>query len=105
MDENDVLFDRLAGGVLEYVKNYYLSKIQSFVTPSYDVDYEVSQEILFEIEKSIKKNIDDIWYHQISNCKNINDLPYYLQSLIIQYLPRFLKQYPQYENHKNLQIK
>ena len=99
MDENNVLFDRLAGGLLIYVENYLLHNSKGKILPSYAVDYEIPQDIISEIEKStLSNNKDDIWYLKVSGCKNINELPMYLQNLIIQYMPKFLEQYPQYEN-------
>ena len=110
MDAIDVLFDRLAGGLMLFVDNYFLSKAsydentRFKIQPSYNVDYEISEEIIKELEKSCEGGIDEIWYHYISSCRNINDLPDYLQKLTILYLPKFFKQYPQYENHFCLQI-
>ena len=91
--DTGVLWDRLAGGLQEYVENYYLYESQSKIKPSYDVDYEI--ECLDELQKHT--SVDDYWLHQISGCKHINDLPTYLQKLVIQYLPRFFKDYPEYK--------
>lgn len=105
MEIIDVLFDRLAGGLMLYVENYYLHKSQNKILPSYKVDYEISKDIISEIEKSTQSNnIDEIWYHKISGCKNINELPDYLKELITQYLPKFFKEYPQYKNSEYLKF-
>ena len=100
-----VIFDRLSGCMIEYVENYLLNKSQSKIIPSYKVDYEISQEILFEIEKSLQGDIDTIWYHKISECVDINDLPTYLQKLVIQCLPLFFERFPQYKGCDSLQLK
>lgn len=95
------LWDRLAGGLQEYVENYCLYKSQSKVEPSYDVDYEI--DCLDELQKHT--TVNDYWVHQISGCKHINDLPTYLQKLVIQYLPRFFEKYPMYKGAECLQKK
>lgn len=41
--------------------------------------------------------VDDYWLHQISGCKHINNLPAYLQNLVLQYLPRFFQTHPEYK--------
>lgn len=87
------LWDRLAGGLQEYVENYCLYKNQSKIKPSYDVDYEI--ECLDELQKHT--SVDDYWVLQIAGCEHINNLPIYLQKLVIQYLPRFFKDYPEYK--------
>lgn len=80
-----VLWDRLAGGIQEYVENYCLYKSESKIKPSYEVDYQI--DCLDELQKHT--TVNDYWVHQISGCKHINDLPTYLQELVLQYLPRF----------------
>ena len=111
MDAVDILFDRLAGTLMLYVDNYFLSKsiyrkdTKFKIQPSYEVDYEIPEEILEELKKSITKDdMDNIWFHLISGCRDINDLPDYIQKLIIMYLPRFIAQYPQYQDHPCLKI-
>ena len=94
------LWDRLAGEILEYVENYCLVKSQSKIKPSYEVDYEIN--CLEELKKH--GDYDNYWPHQISGCKNINDLPTYLQELVLQYLPRFFIRYPEYQNLDCLKI-
>lgn len=97
----DVLWDRLAGGLQEYVENYCLYKSQSKIMPSYDVDYKI--DCLDVLQKHT--TVDDYWVHQISGCDNINDLPVYLQELVLQYLPRFFEKYPIYRDAECLQKK
>lgn len=105
MEKVSVLFDRLAGGLRGYVENYYLHKSQSKILPSYKVDYEISKDIINGIEKSTQsENMDDMWYLKISGCTNIDELPDYLKKLIVQYLPRFFKEYPQYKNSEYLKF-
>ncbi len=94
-----------------YVDNYFLSQASNNenskfkVQPTYKVDYEIPEEIINELKKSYENDdINKIWCHLISGCRNINDLPDYLQKLVIMYLPRFFKQYPQYKDHLSLQI-
>lgn len=101
--KTEILFERLAGSLITYVENYFLSNEKNNtkfkIKPSYAVNYEIPESILTNLKKSVESDdIDNIWYHQISGCKNINELPDYLQKLIAQYLPMFLKQYPQYNN-------
>ena len=68
------------------------------------MDYEIPEEIINELKISYEGGIDEIWYHYISSCRNINDLSDYLKKLTILYLPKFFKQYPQYKKHFCLQI-
>ena len=95
-----VLWDRLAGELREYVENWCLSRSQSRIKPSYEIDYEIN--CLEELKKHT--TLDDYWVHRISACENINDLPIYLQELVLQYLPRFFKNHPEYKNLDCLKI-
>lgn len=95
-----VLWDRLAGGLQEYVENYCLYISQSKIKPSYEVDYEI--DCLDKLHKHT--TVNDYWVHQISGCNHINDLPTYLQELVLQYLPRFFIRYPEYQNLDCLKI-
>ncbi len=111
MNETNVLFDRLAGTLMLYVENFFLNQatynddMKIKVQPSYKVDYEISEDIILGLKESaLSNNIDNIWYHKISGCKNINDLPEYLIKLIVQFLPRFFEQYPQYTNEECLKV-
>lgn len=96
-----VLWDRLAGGLKEYVDNYCLHKSQSKIKPSYEVDYKI--DCLDELQKHT--TLDDYWLHQVSGCKNINELPRYLQELVAQYLPHFFEKYPEYKLESCLYLK
>ena len=105
MDKTNVLFDRLAGGLILYVDNYYLHKAKGKILPSYKVDYKISKDIITQIEKSLTSgNMDDIWYHKISKCKSVKELPDYLKELTAQYLPKFFDEYPQYKSSKYLKF-
>lgn len=109
MDEIDVMWDRLTGGLMLYIENFELKKCSGVgrfnLNPSYKVDYEIADEILEYLEKTTEEeNIDSYWHMQIGSCRNINNLPPYLQQLVIQFLPRFLAQYPQYKDAKCLKI-
>ena len=75
-------------------------KSQSKIKPSYEVDYEIN--CLEELKKH--SDYDNYWPHQISECQNINDLPTYLQELVLQYLPRFFIRHPEYHNLDCLKI-
>lgn len=100
MDQNDVLWDALAGMLMIYVDNYLLKKNgggKLKLQPSYEVNYEISEEIIAELKKTLKgENVSDIWYMKIAGCRNINELPLQFQKLIMQFLPRFYEEYPQY---------
>lgn len=96
----NILWDRLAGEILEYVENFCLYKSQSKIKPSYEVDYNI--ECLDELQKHT--DIEDYWAHQIASCTNINDLPAYLQGLVLQYLPRFFEKYPEYKDADCLKL-
>lgn len=98
--DNGVLFDRLASGFGLFVENYVLSKNKERFHPSYKVDYEINLEVL----EKYTANIDNHWMHLIGGCNDINALPADLKELVIKYLPRFLKQYPQYENEQCLKV-
>lgn len=82
------------------MENYCLVKSQSKIKPSYEVDYEIN--CLEELKKH--SDYDNYWPHQISECQNINDLPTYLQELVLQYLPRFFIRHPEYQNLDCLKI-
>lgn len=105
----EVLWDRLAGELMEYVENYELSKSDGGkwkIEPSYNVDYKIEEEIISELYRTLEaKDICNIWYHQVEFCTNINELPLYLKKLLKQFLPRFLSEYPQYQNAECLKIK
>ena len=100
--ENEALWDRLAGMLVEYVENYLLDKNKNplGIGPSYTVDYEIKDvERLFDFEV-----IDDYWVVQIAGCRNINKLPPNLKELVIPFLPRFFEQYPEYKAAECLRI-
>ena len=67
----DVIWDRLAGCFKLYVENYELKKYTD--------------------------DIDNYWAHLIGGCRNINNLPNDLKELVLQFLPRFFEQFPQYK--------
>ena len=100
--ENNVIFDRLASGLALYVENYSIvnSTSKFKLEPSYPVDYEI--ESIEELQKYT--DVDNYWLHLIANCNSINELPEYLKKLVIQYLPRFFKEYPQYEDAECLKV-
>ncbi len=109
--DNSILWDRLAGALMLYVENYFLSKASYSndsrfkLQPSYEVDYEISEDIIAGLQQSVEiGNIDEIWQHKICVCDNINNLPDYLQKLVIQFLPKFFSQYPQYQNADCLKL-
>ena len=91
----DVLWDRLAGCFKLYVENYELKKYGSTfnLKPSYEVDYEIDLDVL----KKYTDDIDNYWAHLIGGCRNINNLPNDLKELVLQFLPRFFEQFPQYK--------
>lgn len=109
MQEVDgILWAILAGELRVYVQNYELSKSAEGIGkwklgPSYNVDYEIEEEIIFELYAA--KDMSSWWYYQILNCTNINELPLYLKKLLKQFLPRFLFEYPEYQNAECLKIK
>lgn len=104
----EVLWDRLAGNLMEYIKNYELSKSDKGewkIEPSYNVDYEIEEEIISELYRTLEaKDCRSFWYHQVEFCTNINELPLYLKKLVEQFLPRFLSEYPQYQDAECLKI-
>ncbi len=97
-----ILFDRLAGKLVEYVENYHLANKSSdcdfSLQPSYPVDYTINN---FDMGSTI----DDWWVHKIAGCLNINDLPDDLKELTVQFLPRFYNEFPQYKNEKCLKLR
>ena len=93
----ETLTDRLAAGLCLYVENYFIAQDggKLGLKPSYKVDYEIHN-----IDNLYKHtNIDDFWVHVITGSKHISELPVCLQELVRQYLPRFLKDYPQYKDN------
>lgn len=106
----------LATELREYVDNYEFSKndeecdkendgkIRSFkLEPSYDVDYEIEEEIISELYSA--EDMYHWYYYQVLTCKNINELPLYLKKLLKQFLPRFLSEYPEFQDAECLKIK
>lgn len=106
MAETLQMWDRLAGELIVYVENYLLSSKSGLgfgLDPSYKVDYEIKDTILDYLEKPLNSgDINEIWQHRITTCKNVNDLPNKLQKLVNQFLPRFLSQHPEYKHEKSL---
>lgn len=106
MAETLQMWDRLAGELIVYVENYLLSSKSGLgfgLDPSYKVDYEIKDTILDYLEKTLNSgDINEIWQHRITTCKNVNDLPNKLQKLVNQFLPRFLSQHPEYKHEKSL---
>lgn len=99
-----VLWDRLAGEIVVYVENYILFKTGGAnfrLNPSYPVDYEIEnvEEIVSD------KSVDGYFAHKISGCRDVNELPTHLKKLVMQYLPRFLANHPEYSNEECLTIK
>lgn len=113
MYEREILWDRLAGTLMEYVENYFLHQQKAGVGtgtfnigPSYDVDYEISDEILEAIDESMSTGkIENYWFFQIDACRDINKLSKPLQQLVLQYLPRFYEMFPEYRDAECLIIK
>lgn len=112
MYEKEILWDRLAGTIVEYVENYFLQKEvgdrsgKFHIGPSYDVDYEISDEILRAIDESMcTGKIENYWVFQIDSCRDINELSKPLQQLVIQYLPKFYKMFPEYKDAECLMLK
>ncbi len=106
MDKIDILFDRLAGCMKIYVDNYALAHndAEGFdLQPSYPVDYDIQEWIMQEISESYK-NTNDVWYLQISRCRDINDLPVYIKELVLQFLPRFFEEFPYHKEMDCLKI-
>ena len=108
MQEIDILWDSLAGMLKIYVDNYFIHKNgggRLKLSPSYIVDYDIEEGIILEMQRSCEKGeIQNIWYHSILACRNINELPPYLKKLVEQFLPRFLSEYPQYQDMECLKI-
>lgn len=109
MNEIDILWDELAGQLIIYVDNYFLKKNSGGklkIQPSYEVNYEISEDIIDELQKAVEKgNISDIWYLKIAGCRNINELPLYCKKLVLQFLPRFFSEYPKYKDFECLKLK
>lgn len=92
-----------------YVENFMIARDSGGgfnLQPSYEVDYEISDDIIEYLEKSLQDGVvENIWYHKISVYRNINNIPSPLFELAVQYLPIFLQEYPQYKDEWCLQIK
>ena len=103
MKNNSVIFDRLSGGLCLFIENYQLQKKGGKIKPSYELsDKELNylDNHLIEIEEFKGKayNSKDGYIYQICTCENIKDLPTKIYSLIKCFLPRFLKQFPEYKD-------
>lgn len=106
------LWYRLYEGLNVYLKNYVLHLQNEKVPQALAVDYEIDSSIMSYIEESLqgdleahKNDANFVWYVQIMRCEDINTLPEPLQKLVLQYLPKFFAQYPEYENEPCLQIR
>lgn len=103
-DYDSVMWDRLGGLLVEYVENFLLKKYNNTkfsLEPTYTVDYEIKDiDRLFSQTSS-----SDYWVLKIMACENINQLPLHLKKLVIQFLPRFFEEYPEYAAHKSLIVK
>lgn len=101
---SDVLWDRLAGGLAEYVDNYLLKNSgggKLRIQPSYEVDYEIANaESLFD-----DASFDGYWVHKVAGCRNINNLDPRLRGLAVQFLPKFFEMFPEYKNEESLKVK
>lgn len=101
--EFDALWGELVDGLYIYVENYFLARHPapgSSVQPSYPVDYEIE-----DIDKIFAdRSIENYWIHRIARCRNINDLPEHLQKLVIQFLPRFFAEHPEYASAQSLKL-
>ncbi|MDD6233089.1 MAG: hypothetical protein PUA89_10305 [Frisingicoccus sp.] len=98
-----VLFDRLAGSLMTYVENYLLKqhKVKTGrlkISPSYEVDYEISDEIIRYINLTLEREDCFFWYFQIAACNDLSEVDEPLKSLVIQFLPKFFEQFPEYKN-------
>lgn len=107
MDKTDVIWDRFTGGLMLYVDNFLIAKSggKRKIQPSYAVDYDISDIIIEYLEKTEQEGkMEDIWYIKISSYRSINDIPSPLKELAVQFLPRFLGEYPEYKDEHCLQI-
>ena len=95
MLKEDVLWDRLSGHLAEYVENYLLKKCgggKFHIQPSYEVDYEI-----LDVESLYADTtFEEFWVHRVGNCRTINHLDPCLKKLVLQFLPRFFEQFPEY---------
>lgn len=97
--KKEILWDRLAGEVDIFVKNYILTKQKSTIKPTYKVTEDLPIEKLMNA-----KSWEDMYVNVIGGCENINDLPKYVKQVVIACLPRFFEKYPQYKGEKSLQV-
>ena len=105
MDNVDVLFDRLAGIITVYIEDFLLQARLNKKNNQNEIKSVIDDDIMMEIVKSVSQDqIENIWNHQIANCKNINNLPMYLQKLVVQFLPKFFDLYPEYKKEECLKI-
>lgn len=96
-----LLWSRLAGGVDTYVSNYVLKGNKYGIQPTYKVDYVIEKvEELYTTN-----NIKEYWVIQVDICRNINDLPEHIKRVVVQYLPRFFAEFPQYRDADCLKVK
>lgn len=103
MIDKNVVFDRLSGGLCLYIENYQFQKNNGKIKPSYELsDKELNylDNHLEEIKlfKENAYNLKNGYIYQIFNCDNIKDLPKEVYSLIKCFLPRFLNQFPEYND-------
>ena len=100
----DALWDRLAGGLAEYVNNYLLKNRGGgpfHIQPSYEVDYEIADaESIYE-----DMTFEGFWVHKVAACRNINELDPCLKHLVLQFLPKFFEQFPEYRGEECLKVK
>ena len=104
----NAVWDRLVGGLMIYVDNFFIAKQgggRYKLSPSYEVDYNISDEIIKYIEENVQEcGIENLWYNKIAAYKNVNNIPSPLRELVVQYLPRFIAQYPKYKDAPSLRL-
>lgn len=101
MNDNSILLDRLAGGLILFFENYELQKKNNRIKPSYflnDIEYEYLNSHINELSIYFKNfvSLEDYISFIVCHSNSINDLPHSLKELTEIFEPRFFRQYPEY---------
>lgn len=90
---NEIAWDRFSGLLNNYIIDYLCANSQSKL-------FENAPKVNYEIKNADKLETD--WALSLSSALKINDLPPELKKVAVQFLPEFLKKFPQYENSECL---
>ena len=93
--QTSVVMDRFAGGLLNYIDTYFLSLNGTIYRPIIDYSNPEADDIA--------KNWETI-LDQLQSLRPVRDYSPELKAVAKQYMPTFLKEYPEYEAEECLKL-